>query len=41
MSADGDEVIVSAEWLQANLGAPGIRIVDVRGKVLPPGQVPR
>ena len=34
-------VIVSAEWLRANLGAPRLRVVDVRGKVLPPGHVPR
>lgn len=39
--AERDSVIVSAEWLQANLGAPRIRVVDVRGKVLPPGNIPR
>jgi thiosulfate/3-mercaptopyruvate sulfurtransferase len=34
-------VTVSTEWLAANLGAPGVRIIDVRGKVLPPGSTPR
>lgn len=28
--------LVSTEWLAANLGHPQLRIVDVRGKVLPP-----
>jgi thiosulfate/3-mercaptopyruvate sulfurtransferase len=28
--------LVSAEWLRANLGRPGLRIVDMRGIVLPP-----
>jgi thiosulfate/3-mercaptopyruvate sulfurtransferase len=36
-----DPVLVSTEWLDANLQAPGIRVVDIRGKVLPPGASPR
>ena len=32
---------VSTAWLAAHLGDPGIRIVDIRGKVLPPGSKPR
>jgi thiosulfate/3-mercaptopyruvate sulfurtransferase len=34
-------VVVSAEWLRANLGEPGLRVVDIRGRVLPPGNDPR
>jgi thiosulfate/3-mercaptopyruvate sulfurtransferase len=34
-------VVVSTSWLDANLGNPDIRIIDVRGKVLPPGSLPR
>jgi len=34
-------VVVSTSWLDANLGNPDIRIIDVRGKVLPPGSHPR
>jgi thiosulfate/3-mercaptopyruvate sulfurtransferase len=34
-------VVVSSEWLAAHLGEPNLRIVDVRGKVLPPGNKPR
>ena len=34
-------VTVSTEWLAAHLGEPGLRVVDVRGKVLPPGSKPR
>jgi thiosulfate/3-mercaptopyruvate sulfurtransferase len=34
-------VVVSAAWLEANLGNEGLRVVDVRGKVLPPGSKPR
>jgi thiosulfate/3-mercaptopyruvate sulfurtransferase len=34
-------VTVSTEWLAAHLGEPGVRIVDIRGKVLPPGSKPR
>jgi thiosulfate/3-mercaptopyruvate sulfurtransferase len=33
--------LVSTAWLEANLGLPGIRIIDVRGQVLPPGNTPR
>ncbi|HEX3343899.1 MAG TPA: rhodanese-like domain-containing protein, partial [Polyangiaceae bacterium] len=33
--------VVSTEWLAAHLGSPGLRVVDIRGKVLPPGQTPR
>jgi len=36
-----DSVVVSTDWLAANLGAPGLRIVDIRGKVQPPGTQPR
>ena len=38
---EGGAVTVSAEWLAAHLGDPGVRVVDVRGKVLPPGAKPR
>jgi len=34
-------VSVSTAWLAAHLGDPGVRIVDIRGKVLPPGSTPR
>ena len=33
--------LVSTEWLAARLGEPGLRVVDVRGKVMPPGSKPR
>ena len=33
--------LVSTRWLGERLGAPGLRVVDVRGKVLPPGSKPR
>ncbi|MGD0529501.1 MAG: sulfurtransferase, partial [Polyangiaceae bacterium] len=36
-----DGVVVSTEWLAAHLESPGLRVVDVRGKVLPPGNTPR
>ena len=36
-----DDVLVSTEWLGAHLGDHDLRVVDVRGKVLPPGTVPR
>jgi thiosulfate/3-mercaptopyruvate sulfurtransferase len=36
-----DGAVVSTEWLAANLGRPELRVVDVRGKVLPPGHSPR
>jgi thiosulfate/3-mercaptopyruvate sulfurtransferase len=32
----GDGVLVSTAWLAAHLRAPDLRIVDIRGKVLPP-----
>ncbi len=38
---EGGAVTVSTEWLAANLGDPDVRVVDVRGKVLPPGTKPR
>jgi len=36
-------VVVSTEWLAAELarGAADLRVVDIRGKVLPPGNKPR
>jgi thiosulfate/3-mercaptopyruvate sulfurtransferase len=37
----GSAVLVSTEWLAGRLGDAGVRIVDVRGKVLPPGSKPR
>jgi thiosulfate/3-mercaptopyruvate sulfurtransferase len=36
-----DSVIVSTEWLAARLDDVALRVVDVRGKVLPPGASPR
>lgn len=30
-------MLVSTEWLGAHLGAPNVCVVDIRGKVLPPG----
>ncbi len=33
--------IVSTTWLSENIGAEGLRVVDVRGKVQPPGTKPR
>jgi thiosulfate/3-mercaptopyruvate sulfurtransferase len=36
-----DEVLVSTEWLGSHLGAEGLCVVDIRGKVLPPGSKPR
>jgi len=35
------EVTASTEWLASNLGAPNIRVVDIRGVVRPPGSHPR
>ena len=40
MNAPGT-VVVSTDWLEASLGNPDLRIVDVRGKVLPLGSHPR
>jgi hypothetical protein len=34
-------VSVSTEWLAAHLGERAVRVVDIRGKVLPPGHTPR
>jgi thiosulfate/3-mercaptopyruvate sulfurtransferase len=36
-----DGPVVSTEWLAAHLGSPALRVIDVRGKVLPPGNSPR
>ena len=36
-----DGVLVTPEWLEQHLGDPSVRVVDVRGKVLPPGNTPR
>jgi thiosulfate/3-mercaptopyruvate sulfurtransferase len=36
-----DSILVSTDWLADNLGAAGLRVVDIRGKVLPPGNHPR
>jgi thiosulfate/3-mercaptopyruvate sulfurtransferase len=36
-----DVVAVSTAWLARRLGASELRVVDVRGKVLPPGSKPR
>jgi thiosulfate/3-mercaptopyruvate sulfurtransferase len=37
-----DSVLVSTDWLaDKNLGASGLRVVDIRGRVLPPGHNPR
>jgi len=38
---DAGSVLVSTGWLAARLDDPGVRVVDVRGKVLPPGSKPR
>jgi thiosulfate/3-mercaptopyruvate sulfurtransferase len=34
-------VVVTTEWLAAHLAAPDVCVVDIRGKVLPPGAKPR
>jgi thiosulfate/3-mercaptopyruvate sulfurtransferase len=36
-----DSVLVSTDWLADNIGMPGLRVVDIRGTVLPPGSRPR
>jgi thiosulfate/3-mercaptopyruvate sulfurtransferase len=36
-----DGAVVSTEWLAAHLNDPQLHVVDVRGKVLPPGSSPR
>jgi thiosulfate/3-mercaptopyruvate sulfurtransferase len=33
--------VVSTAWLEDHLDSPDLRVVDVRGQVLPPGSVPR
>ena len=33
--------LVSTAWLGANIDAPHVRVVDIRGAVLPPGNYPR
>jgi thiosulfate/3-mercaptopyruvate sulfurtransferase len=33
--------LVSTEWLEASLGSPTVRILDIRGQVLPPGHAVR
>jgi thiosulfate/3-mercaptopyruvate sulfurtransferase len=40
-SPRGGSVTVSTGWLEGRLSDPGLRVVDVRGKVLPPGTKPR
>jgi thiosulfate/3-mercaptopyruvate sulfurtransferase len=37
----GSSVLVTTQWLAAHLGDPAVAIVDIRGKVLPPGAKPR
>ena len=34
-------MLVSTEWLEAHLGKAEVCVVDIRGKVLPPGSKPR
>jgi thiosulfate/3-mercaptopyruvate sulfurtransferase len=41
VTVERDSVLVSTDWLAANLDASGLRVVDIRGKVLPPGSKPR
>jgi thiosulfate/3-mercaptopyruvate sulfurtransferase len=36
-----EPVLATAEWLRDHLTAPGLRIIDIRGAVLPPGNTPR
>lgn len=36
-----DAIVVSTAWLEANLGATGLCVVDIRGQVRPPGTQPR
>jgi thiosulfate/3-mercaptopyruvate sulfurtransferase len=40
-NASAPEVVVTTAWLAAHLGDRDVRMVDVRGKVLPPGSKPR
>jgi thiosulfate/3-mercaptopyruvate sulfurtransferase len=39
--SSSDDVLVSTSWLAGHLNDPGVRVVDVRGKVLPLGNTPR
>jgi thiosulfate/3-mercaptopyruvate sulfurtransferase len=39
--ANASSIVVSTAWLAAHLGDRDLRVVDVRGKVLPPGSKPR
>ncbi|MDP8999229.1 MAG: sulfurtransferase, partial [Myxococcota bacterium] len=36
-----ESVLVSTDWLQAHLADAELRLVDIRGKILPPGVKPR
>lgn len=36
-----DKVLVSTQWLADHLGEARLRVVDIRGKVMPPGSNPR
>jgi len=36
-----ETVLCSTEWLEANLGRPDLCVIDIRGKILPPGNTPR
>jgi thiosulfate/3-mercaptopyruvate sulfurtransferase len=36
-----DSLLVSTDWLAKNIGKSGLTVVDIRGKVLPPGSKPR
>jgi thiosulfate/3-mercaptopyruvate sulfurtransferase len=36
-----ESVLVSTDWLEAHLADAGLRLVDIRGKILPPGVKPR
>ncbi len=33
--------LVSTAWLESNLHSPKLQVIDIRGEVLPPGNVPR
>lgn len=35
-----DNLLVSTDWLQQQLGAPDLRVVDIRGRVIPAGEPP-
>jgi thiosulfate/3-mercaptopyruvate sulfurtransferase len=35
------QIVVSTEWLAGHLHDPGVVVIDIRGKVLPPGSRPR